>query len=161
MIKQLLNTIIFINIYFTGAAQSVKCIDPSLIIFKAKVDSAKNMDQGIYMIPVKTTITNNSSDTLRYLSMQCSWAQYYVVDEDGLHLPVAHCDQDSAILITIAPHKHEERIIGLVSLHNTKQLHSEKFKVGLIFVQACDLDKASKQLKKSKNTIWSNTLSIK
>jgi hypothetical protein len=42
-----------------------------------------------------------------------------------------------------------------------QQLHNTKFKVSMTFVQACDIDKASKELRKSKNVILSNTVSIK
>ncbi|HTB99729.1 MAG TPA: hypothetical protein VK705_03510 [Ferruginibacter sp.] len=160
MNKCLIISIFLIGISIAVNAQILKCVDPSYIAFTAKVDNIKSMDQGIY-INVQTTITNNSSDTLRYLSMSCSWANYYVIDSRAFHLPTSECDKDTALLIQVAPHKRQETMLRLISLLNTKQLHSVKFKIGFKFVQACDTDKASKELRRSKNTIWSNSLMLK
>ncbi|HMG83013.1 MAG TPA: hypothetical protein VK559_08250 [Ferruginibacter sp.] len=160
MTKHLLVTIFLVGIYFTGISQQLNCVDPSHIAFAAKITSVKNMDQGIY-ISIKTTVTNNSSDTLRYLSTTCSWGKNYVINKEALNIPVASCNEDSAVLITIAPHQYNEKIIRIISLYNAEQLHGIKFKVGMKFVQACDLDKASKELRRSKNMIWSNNLQLK
>jgi hypothetical protein len=160
MNKYLIVALFFFGIYCTGYAQAVKCIDPSKIAFTAKLAAVKSIDQGVY-ITVKTSITNNSSDTLRYLSMSCSWANYYVIDQRALHLPTPQCDRDTALLIVIPPHKQQEAVLRLISLLTAKQLHNTKFKVGFKFVQACDTDKASKELRKSKNVVWSNNLVIK
>jgi hypothetical protein len=160
MNKYLIVSIFLISISIGGSCQTVKCVDPSHIAFVAKVDDIKNMDQGIY-IDVQTTITNNSSDTLRYLSMSCSWANYYIIDVRAFHLPTSQCDRDTALLIEVAPHQQQETMLRLISLLNAKQLRSVKFKIGFKFVQACDTDKASKELRKSKNTIWSNSLTLK
>jgi hypothetical protein len=160
MNKYLIVTLFFAGIYCTGNAQVLKCVDPSHVAFSAKVATVKSIDQGVY-ITVKTAVTNNSSDTLRYLSMSCSWANYYVIDQRAIHLPTPQCDRDTALLIMIPPHKQREVVLGLISLLTAKQLHNAKFRVGFKFVQACDTDKAFKELRKSKNVIWSNSLVIK
>jgi hypothetical protein len=160
MNKRVAITIFFVAIYFTGVAQVLKCVDPSRIAFTAKISSIKNMDQGIYL-SVETIIMNNSSDTLRYLSMSCSWANYYTIDERAIHLPTPQCDQDTALLIQVLPHSNKKTTLRLIALMSTKQLHNIQFKVGFKFLQACDTNKASKELRKSKNVIWSNSLTIK
>jgi hypothetical protein len=160
MNKYLIGTVLFLGIYFTGFSQLFKCVDPSRVAFTAKTESIRSMDQGVYIF-IKTTIANNSSDTLRYLSMSCSWANYYVIDERAIHLPTFQCDKDTALLITVKPHQKEEKILRVISLLPVKQLHNLKFRVGFKFVQACDTDRASKELRRSKNTLWSNSLTIK
>jgi hypothetical protein len=160
MKKRVVITIFFIGIFFSGISQVLKCIDPSRIAFTAKISSIKNMDQGIYL-SVETIIMNNSSDTLRYLSMSCSWANYYTIDERAIHLPTPQCDEDTALLIKVPPHSNKKATLRLISLMSTKQLHNIQFKIGFKFLQACDTNKASRELRKSKNVIWSNSLIIK
>jgi hypothetical protein len=152
--------IFLVGISFSGISQVLKCVDPARIAFTAKISSIKNMDQGIYL-SVETIIMNNSSDTLRYLSMSCSWANYYTIDERAIHLPTPQCSEDTALLVKVAPHSNKKTTLRLISLMTTKQLHNISFKVGFKFLQACDTNRASKELRKSKNIIWSNSLIIK
>jgi hypothetical protein len=160
MNKRIAITILFVAIYITGISQTLKCVDPSRIAFTARINSIKNMDQGIYL-SVETTIMNNSSDTLRYLSMSCSWANYYTINERAIHLPTPQCNEDTALLIQVAPHSNKKATLRLIALMSTKQLHNIEFKIGFKFLQACDTNKASRELRRSKNVIWSNSLTIK
>jgi|GEM_PF-3056127 len=161
MNKYLIITVFIMSMSVTGFTQRiVKCIDPSKIVFTAKMDSLTSMDQGVY-INIKTSIKNNSSDTLRYLSMSCSWAKYYQITSATLHLPIPQCDNDSAILVSVLPHHSQKTILRVISLMSPAQLHNTRFKVRMTFVQACDIDKASRELRRSKNLILSNTVLIK
>ncbi|HTB51831.1 MAG TPA: hypothetical protein VK718_03575 [Ferruginibacter sp.] len=152
--------IFFLVIRFVSVSQQVDPINIPHLGFTAKIESIKSMDQGVY-ISISTTVINNFPDTLQYLTMSCSWGKYYVLDTRAIFLPVPQCNNDSALLVKIAPRKQEVRVIRLISLETARQLHNVKFRIGFKFVQADVTNKASKQLKRSKNIVWSNTICIK
>ena len=116
-----------------------------------------------YLI-VPTILTNNTNDTLKYLTMSCSWQEFYFVDNDMLHVAYRSCLYDSPIALVLAPHKSVETKVKLwigQLLDGTKI----RFKLGfnLIKVKSKDyksLKKESWELRETKNILWSNSVEI-
>ena len=53
------------------------------------------------IITVLVTLTNNSSDTLKYYSMSCSYEEFYSVKTEKLTIEQSVCDENSSIIIEI------------------------------------------------------------
>lgn len=82
---------------------------------------------------VKTSITNNSADTLCYLTMSCSWQDFYIIDSKDIWLPGWDCGKNMTQWIKIPPHQTAERLLLLTSSKNANELHNIKFKIGFKF----------------------------
>jgi len=118
---------------------------------------------------VKTIITNNSSDTLSYLTMSCSWEEFYIIDSKELSLPMKSCDENGLTLMQIPPHKTIEKLLLLRSSKNKNQLHNTKFKIGFKFYKVnynniknmnSYPDIYTYFTKKNEIILWSNTLEL-
>jgi hypothetical protein len=66
-----------------------------------KGEIVKEEDRTYWVIPV--TLTNNSGDTLKYLSMSCSWQDFYSVSDNRLQVEIAECDKNIPRIISLPP----------------------------------------------------------
>jgi len=82
-----------------------------------------------YYVQVPVKLTNTSADTLRYLSMSCSWWDIYRTDNQKLNIFSPNiCFKNSPITCLVPPHQFVIRnIIVLVP----KETASVIFKIGM------------------------------
>jgi len=66
-----------------------------------KENPLKNKNETCWIIP--TTLKNNTKDTLNYLSMTCSWEEFYLVDNSKLEVEQKGCDKNMPKMLTLAP----------------------------------------------------------
>lgn len=85
---------------------------------------------------VKTSITNNSTDTLYYLTWSCSWEKFYIIDSKDVIFSTYACDENGLTLMQIPPHQTSEKLLLLKSLKDRNQLHRRKFKIGFKLYKA-------------------------
>lgn len=129
----------------------------------AEIDDWKMENKNTYLV-IKTTLTNNSADTISYMSMSCSWQELYWTDTKQLAIVINECGENGAVLIKIAPYSKEINTLELMTQKNTTELNNLKFKIGFNFITAHHHDRLSTkvmQLEKMENVIWSNTLQLK
>src|ERR1700733_4080992 len=98
LVRYILVTTVFSAIYFSGIAQKKKP-NKCAVDFFAKIVTVKNTDEAAVYLSVKTTVTNNTPDTISYITKSCSWQQFYVVDTRYIKLTNDICDNDSTVLI--------------------------------------------------------------
>lgn len=106
------------------SAQKIKSKDLSLVSGKFihfKNNSAK----------IEVRLWNRSKDTLKYLSMSCSWQEFYLTNHKDVNIRVDECDKNVPRILTLKPNESRTVEIEIVA---TKDILDE-FKVGIHIVQ--------------------------
>jgi hypothetical protein len=137
------------------------------LLLIAKIDSIKNQE-GAATVFVATQLKNFSKDTIKYVSMSCSWEDAYATDAEQLSVIWKECDKNFPLVITIPPSQSQERRLQLIGKEQLDKLKDLSFRIGLNLVLAPDsnklfpkLSQLSNHLNDMKNVIWSNTLIIR
>ena len=126
----------------------------------AKGKTVKENKQTFYVIP--TTLTNKTKDTLKYLSMSCSWQEFYSINSEKMQIVNSSCDKNISILLTLAPNQSTK---VKVKLYRPKSFASAiKFRLGFKLFKVSNtvrkLNFPSSVKQKNKIVIWSDTISI-
>jgi|AntAceMinimDraft_17_1070374.scaffolds.fasta_scaffold01568_6 hypothetical protein len=131
--------------------------DTSKYILTIKQGKYEKVGNQTYLL-VPTTLTNNTNDTLKYLSMSCSWQEFYYVDNDKMSVEQVICTKNGQIMLTLLPHKSVDKEIKLVIKQKTGT-SKLKFKIGLSLLKVKKtLPHKFDEQEKIKNIIWSNTI---
>ena len=119
-------------------------------------------DKNRVYILIPVTVHNNSGDTLKYLSMNCSWQYYYHVDNSKFNVVMSSCDNNGPIEAVVPPYSSQSQALTIV--YNKSSLkHVELFKIGLNVNRNVLLNATSgfrDQLRRY-NIIWSNEVRFK
>jgi hypothetical protein len=112
---------------------------------------------------VPVLLYNLSNDTLRYLTMTCSWDDFFSFDNKKLLILGWPCDSNFPISKTLLPHKSIVYNIPIILTGN--YLRREKFRIsmGLFIVNKKSMNFINDlpiSDRKTKNLIWSNEVSI-
>ena len=154
--KKLLTILIAATITVAAFGQA----DTSKYALTIKQGKYKKTDTQTYLM-VPTTLTNNTNDTLKYLSMSCSWQEFYYVDNDKMSVDQVTCSGNDMIILTLAPHKSVGNEVKLVvgQITDTSKI---KFKIGINLLKATKNENnvwnEYKGQQETKNIIWSNTI---
>lgn len=70
-------------------------------------------------INIPVTLCNNSSDTLRFMSMSCSWDEFYGTNNKNIHIPMIPCDKNIPETIEVLPHEMFSRTIPVIYLQKS------------------------------------------
>jgi hypothetical protein len=125
--------------------------------FKAELKSIIK-EKGRTFLVVRTTLTNQSKDTLKYHSDSCSWQDYYTVSNNKLQVQESQCDKYVPIILTLAPNQTKEVELRLI-LRSSAPLPI-KFKVGFHLVQdRVYMDDSDVSQEFEKSVIWSDEIS--
>jgi len=133
------------------------------LLLSAKVDSSKTQEN-LTFIFITTKLTNSSSDTIKYITMSCSWQDPFTADLKELVVHGKDCDKTVPKLKEILPRTSEAVSFQLTSSKTFNELKDKIFRVGFNWVTAKDFDEMFLKLPKlweMKNVIWSGTLRIK
>lgn len=149
----------------------------SVILFPEIPDPVKEPDYSLTVKPdkyiktgdalnasLKVVLANNTNDTLRYLSMSCSWQRFYTTDNDKVKVVSAPCDKNIPHELKLAPH-HKRTVFLEVQLENQKD-PKEKELVIRVAQNIIKLNSPKeliyfKKLQKEKNYIWSKQFTLK
>jgi hypothetical protein len=104
-----------------------------------------------YYVQVSVKLTNTSADTLRYLSMSCSWWDIYRTDHQKIKVFSPNiCYKNSPITCVVPPHQFVIRnIIVLVP----KEMASVILKIGMAVQRKFD-----NSLLKDKKEVWRTSI---
>ena len=150
-----MKTIIILSVLFVGiwVGKSSESKDFSVSIDKAIGKISEN--EQILTIP--TYLKNESNDTLYYLSMSCSWQDYYLINDSKFQIVVSECDKNIPIIIRIAPHQSRKVNLELRSTFGVNNI--DNLKIGYNFIYAKskeDLFSINENIQAQKAIIWSN-----
>jgi len=115
----------------------------------------------VFNVPVK--LSNLSNDTLRYLSMTCSWGDSFSIDNKNLSILGWVCESNFSIKKFIVPHKSMTYSVPVAVTNG--DIRDDKFRVGMNLLI---VDKKNKRFTwglipsdfKTKNLIWSNEVQL-
>jgi hypothetical protein len=114
-------------------------------------------------IPVTITLTNNTSDTISYVSMSCSWQNIYTIDTKYFSILSNECKNKKVpTCIKIPPHSKEEKNL-LLHIVEKNKLQNAQFKVGFHFIEVkkyADVSTKLRELLNEENILWSNALEL-
>lgn len=113
-------------------------------------------------LTVPVTLTNNSADTLKYLSTTCSWGEFYYTDNDMFTGTITLSRYNVPIILILAPYKSVDTKVKLV-VNQTMHSSSLMFRIGLNLIKIKNKDNLSdkyKEQQETKNIIWSNAVAV-
>jgi predicted nucleic-acid-binding Zn-ribbon protein len=138
-------------------------------LYKLQVDQNKILkarDTTLYQIGkckflnVPLKLYNNSNDTLKFMSMSCSWYEFYNTNSNKIAIPLWDCDKNIPDIIVVPPHSSFLRIIPLIYGENNIKVGAF-FNLGMSLVKndpdIFDFDSSEYT---SFNIIWSNGITI-
>jgi hypothetical protein len=115
-------------------------------------------------IPLK--FTNYSNDTLEYLSMDCTWLDYFFTDNKRIEFAKQICFKNVPCVDTIPPHHTINIYIPIVLKRNVKII-VRKFRIGMSLQkyidhnELWDFDPFKYFLRvETSNMIWSNQVQL-
>jgi hypothetical protein len=130
------------------------------------------------VLPIKTILTNNSNDTLRYQWVSTCWREYFGINNSNLEVEGAHANCDANIPYTqiILPHKSLVIEINIIYKKSIINYHGElKISIGLLLqgyqepeglgiIDGLTSKKVTEQyqqdVRKRTHIIWSNMVVI-
>jgi len=111
-------------------------------------------------------LTNNSHDTLKYLTMSCSWDDNFRFDNYKFGMMGWNCDKNIPVTKIVPPHKTLPFIIPIIC-DSTVVISATRFRIGIIIIkesinrQFIDFLPMDNDLTRFKNNlIWSNEVEI-
>ena len=111
-------------------------------------------------LEIPVILSNTSKDTLHYMSMSCSWQDFYTINTKKLNIPATDCDKNVPQRLSIPPNKSTTVVLNLTLEHYKENLPL-KFKIGFDLIQLPDEEHwltYSDNLNEGKNVIWSNEI---
>jgi hypothetical protein len=131
-------------------------LDIKLVEFK-RTDSTNTL-------LLETTLWNNTKDTLKYLSMSCSWQEVYSFSNPKISIPVDPCSKNTPVIISVIPETNAKTFFK-VNLNGISQGSKEKVKLGLKLIPMKDSgnvysETVSKLRAGSVDILWSNEIQL-
>ncbi len=80
-------------------AQTNKEPSYKLTVQKFNKENVRGIDNWL----IECALTNHSKDTMNYLSMSCSWTDFYTVDKKELDIESFLCNKNVPTILTLAP----------------------------------------------------------
>jgi hypothetical protein len=114
---------------------------------------------------LETTLWNNTKDTLKYVSMSCSWYDVYSISHPKVSIKQDPCFKNIPVIISVDPETNAKTFFK-VSLDGIEQGSREKLKLGFKLIQAQPSDDTTRlveTLYNTKNTeaiLWSNEIEL-
>ncbi len=132
------------------------------LTFKAKA-GLWNKTDSFYYLSIKTTLINNSPDTIRYVNMSCSSNIIYEIETNKLNIYYKECDKNYPKVYILLPYQTEQNILQARTQETPNNLQKEKFRVGFNYVpdKYIEDENLGEILSMHKRLIWSDTITIK
>jgi hypothetical protein len=134
------------------------------LVYKEKPNSYDlyKVKQSYISVPLK--FTNYSNDTLKYLSMSCSWWEFYQVDVKGITIMADDCTKNIPHTVIVFPHK--SLTINVPLDYDKNLVHPNSlFRIGMSLqknIGGGQPDDADAYLLRpeTSNLIWSNPVKV-
>ena len=133
------------------------------LIFNAEIGNWHKED-GFNYLPIKTTLINNSHDTIKYVNMYCDSDIIYVIETNRLKIHFIDCNKNSEKIHILFPHQNEQSALDARTEEDTSKLIGEKFRVGFNYIKPRsnnDFGSILDSLNNKKHLLWSDTITIK
>lgn len=131
------------------------------VLYRRKYKVLYKRKYKVFNIPVK--LLNLSNDTLRYLSVYCSWYDFFSIDNKKISILGWGCDSNIPIDKIVLPHKTGMYNIPVLT---DGTIINDKFRIGMnLFI----INKENRNYSlnymepgdRAKNLIWSNEVTLR
>ena len=163
MTKRLINLTLLWGVLFisckSNQQDNLKTIAPT---HSVTLGGFMTCDTNNYIF-IRSSLKNNSEDTLQCVSMNCSWDDAYKFDTDELEIVKNICFLNGPMLIKIAPHNSYNNYLKLTTSKKEDEWRHIVFKLGYNFVlrdSSIGIFSQVEQISDMKNVIWSDTVRI-
>ena len=149
-------------LFLSCSSKNASTDDLQLLSLSTQMGSWKSVPPQRF-VSVITTLTNNTSDTLRYVSMSCSWQDAFIIDTKKLNIYPVECDKNVPELIAIPPYGQEQKALAVVTEKSMEELRNIKFRIGFNWLAAKDYNEVFEkveQMNDMTNVVWSDPLKI-
>jgi len=131
-------------------------------IGKARDSVVRGIPYAFVLLPVE--LSNYSNDTLKYVSMTCSWDMIFTIDKKAVSIKGWGCDSNIPTVSIIPPLKSYTYNISLLIQKNAFN-GSYNLKIGMYLFKYSGSFKSFENFllsdrKSSDNLIWSNNITI-
>jgi hypothetical protein len=112
---------------------------------------------------LKSSIWNNSSDTMNIVSMACSWNDAYLSDNTAIQKERNICYINVPVLISVPPQQSTDKYLRVLVDKKINDWSSIKFRLGYNLVlrdTSKELFSQVNQIGDMKNVIWSDTIRL-
>jgi hypothetical protein len=107
-------------------------------------------------------MTNNSSDTVSLYTMDCSWQDSWIVDNDDIFIRGNECDENIDIHIKLAP--KESLVFNGIIGTKCDTIGNKQFRMGFVNFDVKALwnwqNLGEKELIRNHKIYWSNSISL-
>jgi hypothetical protein len=113
---------------------------------------------------IKSSLSNNSEDTLLCFSMTCSGDDAYKIESKDLSIEKNICFSNVPMLIKVAPHKSFDYFLRLLTTQKNINFRDVNFRLGYNLVLSDTTKEFGSQVEQigdMKNVIWSDTVRLK
>jgi hypothetical protein len=114
-------------------------------------------------IYIATTLYNPSVDTIRFLSMTCSYEDFFLADSGSFKIaPFNICYSNVPAVIALPPGRKVDHYITIRPVTNQKDLRGQRIKIGMYYVSSIDWSNCFDLYQKRFHApiIWSNELNL-
>jgi len=136
--------------------------DRKKLSFSAQLGGWTRTDS-VGTIFIKTTLFNNSLDTLIYFRMDCSWPDSYTTDNDSFNVIKSICYKNGPMTRRLLPFQSEDEYIRLTTKVDIQNWRRSKFRIGFNFHlldSTKDVVYNVSRLTDMQNILWSDTLEL-
>lgn len=117
------------------------------------------------VVHVITTLYNPTADTLRFISLSCSYEDMFVVGgNEGYALrPRFDCFKNAPTVQVLPPRTHLDQFIMVAAMDKSTMIHKGRLKIGLLWMDPSehkDIFSAYQRRKELGRVVWSNDLDL-
>jgi hypothetical protein len=116
---------------------------------------------------ISLKFVNSLDDTLKYMSMDCSWLDCFFTNNSHIGFGKQLCYKNGPIVKSIAPHGSENIYIPIV-VNKGLNFHNQKFRIGISLQKFIDRKQSTEfnlftllLRPETSNLIWSNEVEIR
>jgi hypothetical protein len=112
---------------------------------------------------LKSSIRNNSADTMKIVSMICSWGDAYSFDNPTIQKEVSYCYGNGPVLISVPPQQSTDTYLRVLVSKKVNEWRGIKFRLGYNLVlrdTSKEIFSQVSQINDMKNVIWSDTIRL-
>jgi hypothetical protein len=163
----IINLLTFLICFNSCYSQNEKLKKPITLELTASLGGSGGFLDTIGVIYITTTLYNPTPDTIKFVSMTCSYEDFFTTNTDTFKIQSRYdCYSNYPTVVTLPPMTKTDRYIMVTRTLKGKNVDTSKFKVGMYYLEYQKGKISGYIIKLYENrqnaeVIWSNELDLK